>query len=273
MILLSFDVEEFDMPFEYDRTLPFEEQISISETGTRRILDLLNKHQIKATFFCTATFALNSPALIQRMIKEGHEVASHGYYHSEFKPEHLLQSRKALETITNTRVNGFRMARMFPVEIAEVAKAGYYYNTSMNPTYLPGRYNNFFKPRRYFMEGKVLQVPASVTPVVRFPLFWLSFHNLPSKLYHFLCRWTHRKDGYLNLYYHPWEFTDLYDKEKFNFPDYVSKNSGDQMVQRFDKMLISFKKRNYRFCTFNEFVQEKTSELFRGSAYRLFSLK
>ena len=43
---------------------------------------------------------------------------------------------------------------------------------------------------------------------------------------------THKKDGYLNLYFHPWEFTDLHDKEKFGFPGYVSKNSGEAFVRR-----------------------------------------
>ena len=41
MILLSFDIEEFDMPFEYGKTISFEDQISISIEGTSLILDLL----------------------------------------------------------------------------------------------------------------------------------------------------------------------------------------------------------------------------------------
>ena len=32
------------------------------------------------------------------------------------------------------------MARMMPVSEVEVAKAGYTYNTSLNPTFIPGRY-------------------------------------------------------------------------------------------------------------------------------------
>ena len=61
MVLLSFDIEEFDMPFEYNRDISFADQISISRTGTIAILDLLDKHQVKATFFCTVTFAENIP--------------------------------------------------------------------------------------------------------------------------------------------------------------------------------------------------------------------
>ena len=254
MILLSFDIEEFDMPFEYGKTISFEEQIAISIQGTTAILDLLQKHNAKATFFSTVTFAINAPDVIKRIIIEGHEMASHSYYHSDFKIEHLLESRLKLEEITNTKVVGYRMPRMYPVDEKEIFKAGYLYNSSINPTYLPGRYNHFDKPRTYFKQEGVWQIPASVSPIIRFPLFWLSFHNLPLWLYQFLIKWTIKKDNYLNIYFHPWEFTNLKQPEKFNFPGYVSKNSGIHMIQRFDKMLFWMNEKNYKFGTFKDFL-------------------
>ena len=51
MVLLSFDIEEFDMPLEYKGEIPFEKQISISQTGLERILDILKNIMLKATFF------------------------------------------------------------------------------------------------------------------------------------------------------------------------------------------------------------------------------
>ncbi len=107
MVLLSFDIEEFDMPFEYGKTISFDDQISISRRGTQTILDLLQKHNITATFFSTATFAKNVPDLIERIINEKHELASHGYYHSEFEPKHLLESKKFLEEAGGTEVSGY----------------------------------------------------------------------------------------------------------------------------------------------------------------------
>lgn len=255
MILLSFDIEEFDMPFEYNRSISFKEQIQISVLGTQRILSVLRKHQISATFFCTAQFANHALELVQQIVHEGHEIASHGYYHSEFKVEHLLQSREALEKITQKPVLGFRMARMMPVDEREIAKAGYIYNTSINPTYIPGRYNNFSRPRTFFKEEGILQIPASVSPYVRFPLFWLAFHNLPLGVYKQLCKWTYRKDKYLNLYFHPWEFTDLDDFERFGFPKYISRNSGDKMTARLDSLISWMSMEHYPFGTFKDFIQ------------------
>jgi len=255
MVLLSFDIEEFDMPFEYNREISFADQISISRAGTIAILDLLDKHQVKATFFCTVTFAENIPDLIKRITETGHELASHGYYHSDFKPEHLLQSKIKLEELSGKEITGYRMARMMPVDEKEIEKAGYTYNTSINPTYLPGRYNNFNICRTFFTKQNVLQIPASVSPIVRFPLFWLSFHNLPLGIYKALASWTYKKDRYLNIYFHPWEFTDLNDFERFGFPAYVRKNSGQQMVQRMDKFIHWLKSKNYPFGTFQEFIK------------------
>jgi peptidoglycan/xylan/chitin deacetylase (PgdA/CDA1 family) len=256
MILLSFDIEEFDMPFEYNKEISFEDQIQVSAIGTEIILDILKKHQIKATFFSTATFAINIPQLLKRIIDEGHELASHTYFHSSFEVVDLVNSKKKLEELSKTEVIGFRMPRMQPVDEKEIFKAGYIYNSSINPTFLPGRYNNLDKPRTYFKQDNVLQIPASVTPIFRFPLFWLSFHNLPLWLYKTLARWTLKTDGYLNIYFHPWEFTDLDNKESYNFPNYVSKNSGDKMTERLERFIQSFKNESIQFGTFKMFLKK-----------------
>ncbi|KRT18023.1 polysaccharide deacetylase [Pedobacter ginsenosidimutans] len=259
MVLLSFDIEEFDMPFEYGKDISFEDQIAISRAGTISILDILDKYEVKATFFCTVTFAENIPDLIKRITETGHELASHGYYHSDFKPEHLLQSKQKLEELSGKEITGYRMARMMPVDEREIEKAGYTYNTSINPTYLPGRYNNFNVSRTYFIKNNVLQIPASVSPLIRFPLFWLSFHNLPLGIYKTLASWTYKKDKYLNIYFHPWEFTDLEDFNRFGFPGYVRRNTGTKMAKRTEDLISWMKAKNYPFGTFQEFIRTISS--------------
>ncbi|TAF47393.1 MAG: polysaccharide deacetylase [Sphingobacteriales bacterium] len=252
-ILLSFDIEEFDMPYEYGKQIPFAQQLAISVLGTQRILALLQKHNIKATFYCTANFAIHQPEIIQQIITDGHELASHGYYHSSFKPEHLLQSKLKLEEISGQAITGYRMARMAPFDETELHKAGYIYNSSLNPTYLPGRYNNFDKPRTIFTQNGVLQLPASVSPWFRFPLFWLTFHNIPQVFIHFLCLWAIKKDGYLNTYFHPWEFTDLANPE-LGMPKYVIKNSGEKFVAIIDAFIVKMKSKNHAFMRSDEFL-------------------
>jgi peptidoglycan/xylan/chitin deacetylase (PgdA/CDA1 family) len=256
MILLGFDVEEFDMPFEYGKSLSFDEQLSISTGGTIKVLGILQAAGIKATFFCTANYAIHQPDIIRTIVEQGHEIASHGYYHSNFEPLHLKQSKLKLEEISGSPITGFRMARMMPVDEAEIEKAGYTYNSSINPTWLPGRYNNFDKPRTWFYDHNVLQIPASVSPWVRIPLFWLSFHNLPLPILKWLSSATYKKDGYLNLYFHPWEFTDLNDKAKFGLPGYVTKNTGEPFVNRLKNFIGWAQAKGYTFSKTDRFADD-----------------
>ena len=74
MIYLSFDIEEFDMPKEYGYDIDFQRQIAISRQGLISILDVLKKHNTKATFFSTVVFAQQVPDLIERLISEGAEI-------------------------------------------------------------------------------------------------------------------------------------------------------------------------------------------------------
>lgn len=255
MVLLSFDIEEFDMPFEYKGEISFEKQISISQHGLENILNILKKHQVKATFFSTVIFAENSKHLIERLLNEGHELASHTWFHSDFEEKHLKESREKLEELFSTQVTGLRMPRMMPVNEKEVEKAGYSYNSSINPTFLPGRYNNLKVSRTYFNEGNVMQIPASVSPNFRIPLFWLSFHNFPLFIYKKLVLDVLKKDNYLNVYFHPWEFSDIKD-EAFKLSGITTKNTGKEMVERFDEFVGWLKSKNYTFGTFQEFQKQ-----------------
>lgn len=256
MILLSFDIEEFDLPLEHGVELPFEEQMRISIEGTRRILACLTRHKVKATFFCTANFALHAKELIQDIQKGNHEIASHGYNHSSFEVADLRKSKEFLEELTGQTIYGFRMARMMTVDEKEVQKAGYIYNTSLNPTCIPGRYNHLREPRTYFFKEGVLQLPASVTPMIRFPLFWLSYHNLPASLYRRLALWAWKKDGYFLTYFHPWEFTPLTGRKELKLPFIVTNHSGSAMEKRLDALIRFFKKHKATFGTHIQFTQK-----------------
>ncbi|WP_294249176.1 polysaccharide deacetylase family protein [uncultured Chryseobacterium sp.] len=258
MVLLSFDIEEFDMPLEYQGEIPFDRQISVSQTGLGHILDLLKKHQVKATFFSTVVFAEHSRSLIERLLQEGHELASHTWFHSEFQEKHLKESKDRLEELFSTQVTGLRMPRMMPVSKNAVEDAGYSYNSSINPTYLPGRYNNLKVSRTCFREGRVTQIPASVSPHLRIPLFWLSFHNFPLAFYQKLASDVLKKDGYLNVYFHPWEFAEIKD-EAFRLPGFTVKNTGKEMIGRFDAFISWLKRKNYTFGTFQEFQKQTGS--------------
>jgi len=265
-ILLSFDIEEFDIPEEYGQRVDEQVKFSVSRQGLKAILILLDKFQIRATFFVTANFAANYQDLIKE-ISQKHEIASHGLYHSGLKIEDLQKSREYLEKLTGKQILGFRMPRLKEIYEQEIYKAGYEYNSSLNPTYIPGRYNNFFKPRTPYYSNNLLNIPVSVTPLIRFPLFWLSFKNFPLWLYKLASRITLKHDKYISLYFHPWEFTDI---SRFKLPFYIKNPSGKIMIHRMEKYLKWLNKQGEFIC-FSEFLErypevQKTMRVSRKDA-------
>lgn len=256
MILLSFDTEEFDVPREHGVDYTLKEGLEVSIYGTNLILDILKKNEVKATFFCTGNFAENAKEVMNRIINEGHEVACHGVDHWNPKATDFEQSKIIVERIIGKKVFGYRQPRMFPVNDNEIEKMGYTYNSSLNPAFIPGRYMHLTTPRTWFMKGKVMQIPASVTPILRFPLFWLSLHNLPKKLYHWMVRRVLKCDGYFVTYFHPWEFYELKEHPEFKLPFIITRNSGKQLVNRLDYLIQMLKERGHLFITFKEFTEK-----------------
>jgi peptidoglycan/xylan/chitin deacetylase (PgdA/CDA1 family) len=232
-ILLSFDVEEFDMPLEYQQAIPMQEQMETGYKGLLATMQVIDATPVKATFFTTAHFASQFPADIKALSGK-HEIASHTYYHSDFAVPHLRESREALEAITGQPVVGLRMPRMRPVEMPDVIAAGYQYDSSVNPTWIPGRYNNLHLSRTFYKDNGMLRLPASVSPHLRIPLFWLAFKNMPYSVFKTLTLQTLSYDGYVCLYFHPWEFTDI---SRYGIPGYARRWSGEVLCERLHRLI------------------------------------
>ena len=238
-ILLSFDVEEFDLPLEYNGVIDTKTQMNIGYEGLMALGPLLSDAELLVTLFTTAHFANHFATAIKNAAAI-HEIASHAYYHSTFKIEDLLASRMQLENISGQSVTGLRMPRMKPVDMAAVLAAGYTYDSSLNPTWIPGRYNNLKLPRQPYIENNITRIPLSVTPNLRLPLFWLAFKNMPYVTYLKLMRKTLQHDGYLCLYFHPWEFTTLINS--YNIPFYTKKYCGSMLLDRLYQLITDLRK-------------------------------
>lgn len=82
---------------------------------TRKLLDLLDRHGVKATFFCLGWVAERHPNLIAEIASRGHEVGSHGHLHGlvyqlgrDGFARDLDQSLEALKKATGQDVKAFR---------------------------------------------------------------------------------------------------------------------------------------------------------------------
>jgi len=98
--LLTFDIEEWfhlvGVRAMDDRSR-WESLEPTVEPLTDAILTLLAQYQAKATFFVLGWVAQRYPRLVQRIAGEGHELASHSYWHYELYKHSPVSLRKDLE--------------------------------------------------------------------------------------------------------------------------------------------------------------------------------
>ena len=104
---------------------------------TPKVLDILKAANVKATFFVVGVNAERYPALVRRIVNEGHEIGNHTYYHPNLAlcwPEHIRLELNAtqllIETITGRATTLFRppyasdtgptdLSELTPLKIAE----------------------------------------------------------------------------------------------------------------------------------------------------------
>jgi polysaccharide deacetylase family protein (PEP-CTERM system associated) len=119
------------------------------ERNTIRMLEILDEHNVRGTFFVLGWVAERCPGLVRRISAAGHEVASHGYGHdhvysllaSDFRTD-ILRSKRLLEDLTGKPVRGYRAPCFSITEwaIPILQDAGFEYDSSVVPTLLHDRY-------------------------------------------------------------------------------------------------------------------------------------
>jgi len=91
--------------------------------NTSAILDALSRNGVKATFFVTESYVRNNPALVRRMVKNGHVVGNHSSTHPSMpslsgdRTAFAAQFTKTAAAFT--RVTGKRMSKMFRPPLGE----------------------------------------------------------------------------------------------------------------------------------------------------------
>ncbi|MEO1226144.1 MAG: polysaccharide deacetylase [Pseudomonadota bacterium] len=108
--------------------------------GVPRILDLLARQDVPASFFVPAVAALIGPDEPRRIVEAGHEVGVHGWIHesnatlsASEEREMLLRARGTLADLTGREPVGHRAAHwdLSPNTARLVAELGFLYDSSM----------------------------------------------------------------------------------------------------------------------------------------------
>ena len=108
--------------------------------GVPRILELLARNEVPATFFVPAVTALLYPDEQRRIVAEGHEIGIHGWIHErnsvlpvETERDLMLRSADTLESICGVRPVGMRTPSwdFSPNTLALVREMGLIYDSSL----------------------------------------------------------------------------------------------------------------------------------------------
>ena len=261
-ILLTFDLEEFDLPREQNIAITNEQMYKTSIKGLTNLLTILNKHNIKATFFTTANFAKKYPKTLKGLSKE-HEIASHGFSHSEsITLKNMKEAKEIKEEIIGKPVRGFRAPR-FQIkddEIPLLDNLGFEYDSSTHPTIAPGKYNNLNQPRYPHMRGNIIELPVSTLPLfpfLRAPNNWFMFRNIPKPYHRIYPKINFLYSKYTMALFHPWEFTNI---SKFNIPKHFKNKTGKPLARILDSYIQMCKKNNFKFQTCEQFLKKHLIE-------------
>ena len=222
---MTIDVEDYFQVSAFAAHIPRDSWNSIScrvENNIDRILSLLDERGVKATFFTLGWIAERYPAMVTRLVAEGHELASHGWGHhrvweldpDEFR-EDIVRSKALLEDISGQPVLGYR-APSFSIghqnewALDLLGDAGYRYSSSIYPI----RHDHYGVPDAprfayYPRSNTLLEVPITTVRLFQ--------RNLPAggggyfRLWPypvsrwFLQRLNHFEERPAIFYFHPWE--------------------------------------------------------------------
>ncbi len=176
---LTIDVEDYYMVSAFADYVKFSNwhlYESRVENNTKRVLELLSEHNVKATFFVLGWVAEKYPHIVKELHAAGHEIACHSYNHRivyKMTPEEFREdTRKAkniLEEITGTEVIGYRAPSYSVVKeslwaLDILIEEGFSYDASIFPIHhdrygLPGapRFPHVIKCG----AGRIIEMPPS----------------------------------------------------------------------------------------------------------------
>ena len=223
----SVDVEEHFQVQNFRRGIPsgeWDQHESRVGASTRRVMDIMEGRNVRGTFFILGWVASRNPELVREIAARGHEIASHGWSHTQltrldagsFRDE-AVRSKSLLEELSGQEVLGFR-APSFSIQphtfwaLDILLDVGYRYDSSIFPIRHPD----------YGVTGWPRQIHHLKTPkgreIAEFPLTVASFCGrsvpvsgggyfrlLPFGITRWGIRQANRHGRPAVFYVHPWE--------------------------------------------------------------------
>lgn len=112
-----------------------------AEVAVPRFLRLLDKYEIKGTFFIPGATVEKHPDMLKEIVKRGHEVGNHGYTHTcppffksrEQEVDEYVRTSEAIKKVTGEEPKGFRAPSWeFSLHTMGILKdMGFFYDSTM----------------------------------------------------------------------------------------------------------------------------------------------
>lgn len=188
--------------------------------ATRRVLDLFDRRNAKATFFTLGWVAERAPDLVREIVARGHELASHGYDHTkvfdqtadEFRAD-VIKTKRILEDAGGVAVTGFRAAG-FSIDARTpwaheiLGETGHLYSSSSHPI-AHDHYGDPEGSRSPSVRGGIIEAPVATAEIFGRRVSCAGggwFRAAPyAAARGFLRRASRSIDGPAIFYFHPWE--------------------------------------------------------------------
>lgn len=209
------------------------------EEGTPRLLALLERERVPATFFCTGEAAQRFPARIEAIVAAGHELGSHGQTHGAFEAMGPDQARQEIRTSAQV------LRRFAPV-------------VSFRAPFLrlPAAHRNLLAEEGFLLDSSD----------ARYKLDWYRTRNLPTALVRVPASTTSSvlrlpapvRDTLLFglvsplvLFVHPWELVDLR-RERLRLD--CRFRTGEPAEQAIRATLSKLRRRGATFCRMRDLL-------------------
>lgn len=267
MIAITIDCEQWNAPLLRGKKDSSNDNTEYSYEGNKKLLDILDKNHIRATFFTTSFFAEKHQKQIKEISKK-HEIGSHGHNHLYRISKNLdlekdiKRSKETIEKIIGRKIYGFRAPQaQFSINLINILKKlKFEYDSSIHAAWLPGFYNHKDKPLKPFNIEGILEIPASASHSLRLPFSWIFMRNLPLAYTTKIIKKLIKKGVIPIIYLHSWEFYNFKSK---TVPFYITRNVGDNFSKKLEKFLKVFN--DEEFVTMKEvhdkFMHEREAKI------------
>lgn len=271
----TIDLEDWYHPEFVTKFVPAHLRKDQIEEAVKPLLELLDKYNVRATFFVVGEVAEKHLELIEKIYDEGHEIASHGYSHKRLHElgkekfeDDIRKSMNILEPIIKEKIIGFRAPSYsidqntaWALDILE--NLGYKYDSSVFPLRfrkksLYGVRNAPLYPYSPSKEDitkesndrnrEIIEFPLSVVKLagIKIPVAGGAYLRLfPAWFLRLAINKINKEKRPAIIYVHPWETYEKTPRIKLPFPHRQITYYGiDSSLKKVESLL-----RNFEFGT------------------------